>query len=491
MPEAKPKPKSKNKSKIRSRPSRFDIGTLRKFMQTPMEWWVPIESESEIHEGTVIRKIDVPYAPEHYYYIRSDVPIEGKYSTYSIDGTHEPEIPASVIVQEYQRFIGPTTKYALPAISAAKPPEPEVKVEPEAKVEPEDPEKIRALKEQMAARKQEKKATPSKKVAVIAAKEDLPADREKSEQKLIATVEKKRKQKQKQQVEALATLDEARVSEEKKLLQAACLALAYAFGKDAPEVCDTRYTEGIEHLATDVVIGKMSHQDAIAAIVSQIQADAEKKEIGTKPATTKDRKPDKEIDTRLARVETDIKALDTQIARLTTHVENVLKRWEMISPFIPSNRIQYFETPKHKRDAEKGGKVGIISYQTGTVEKIPTEKTLDEIKDTQVLFVQNGICIHFKDSVARQLHIEIAKHIDSKPEDVWGYNMVTGKCYFDPSDEPGYDYVRCFDLTRPRTDRPYTAAGGRIKNPGKFVKTISDMFKDDVLIVVAEGAELA
>ncbi len=464
---------------------RFNKGILRKYLQTPAEQWIPIESEDDIHRGMVIRNPAEPENPVYYLYVLTDAAEGGYHLVRALDGTRESKIAPSALARRYQQFAGPTTKTGLPSTrKPAKtpiPPPSKSPAKPKAK-DPENAKKIQILKDQMALRKRGQQT--------LAAREDPPAEREKSEKKLIAKIEERRKKEQQRQFDALANLDEVKVAEEKKLLQAACLALAYAFGEDAPDACDTTYAEIVEHLATDVVLGKFSHKNAVAAIVTRIRSDAEKKNL-VATTTAKQDVATTGIDTRLSKVEKDIKSLDKQISRMTTHMENVLKRWEAISPFIPSNSIQYFETAKHKRSPKKGGNIGVISYHTGSVKKIPTDKGLDEIVETQVLFVQNGICIHFKNSVAKQLHIDIAELIGSNPEKVWGYDMDTGECYFDASEEPGYDYVRCFDLTRSRFDQPYVASGGRIKNPKRFLKTISDKFGKDILVAVTTGAELA
>lgn len=460
---------------------RFNKGTLKKYMQAPADQWAPIESADDVHKGMVIRNPDEPENPAYYLYVTTDVPDKGHHLVRALDGTRESKITPGAFPKRFQQFIGPV-KGGLPE----KQESPKAPIPPPEKPDKdsadEKTEKMQELKKQMARRKGVQQS--------LVAPESTPEEREKREAKLAAEVEKRRKAEHKQQQDALKNLDHEKVAEEKKLLQAACLALAYAFGKDAPDACDTAYAEVINHMATDVVLNKVSHTDAVAAIVARIRADADAKAVTTAKSADQD-KTTKAIDTRLTQVEKDIKSLDKQISRMTTHMESVLKRWEAISPFIPSNAIQYFETSKHKRPSAKGGNLGVISYQTGNVEKIPTDKNLDEIVETRVLSVKNGLCIHFNQSEAEAVHNSIASAMGLDPKQLWGYDPETQECYAEKSEEPGYTFVRCFDLTRSVTTNPYEAAGGRIKNPKMLVNILRKKHKDKVLVVVPEGAELA
>lgn len=468
--------------------NRFNKATLRKYMQVPKDRWSPIPSPDDIHMGMVIRNPDEPDNPVFYLYVMTETPVKGHHLVKSLDGTRESKVMPKALVKRYHYYTGPSTPAGLPTETEPKkapiPPPPQKTDKKSGDAD--TAARLKDLKEHMERRKTAQQLIDEAKPAI--------EERKRRERLLAESAEKRRVAEKRKMLDALETLDKDRVDEEKKLLQAACLALAYAFGKDAPDACDTTYAEIINHMATDVVLGKITHTDAVAAVVARIRADADKKAIET--ATTDDTKRQNKtstvIDARLTQVEKDIKSLDKQISRMTTHMENVLKRWEAISPFIPTNTIQYFESSKHKRSTKKGGTIGITSYQTGNIEKIETDKSLDDIGDsTRVLFVKNGICIHFKQSVAKDLHISIASHMGYDPKSVWGYDFDTDECLFDKSDEKGYDYVRCFDLTRSDTNEPYKAAGGRISDPARLVKRIRSKFKDNVLVVVTEGADLA
>ncbi len=457
---------------------RFNKGTLKKYMQAPADQWIPIESADDVHKGTIIRKPDEPENPVYYLYVLTDTPDKGHHLVRALDGTRESKITPDKFPRLYHQFVGPTK----PEVTAAQKVPTKPIPPPATGVDTTDPKKMQKLKEQMARRKEVQMAlTPS---------ESTPEEREKREAKLAADIEKHRKLEKQQHQNSLKNLDEEKIAEEKKLLQAACLALAYAFGSKAPDACDTTYAEIVNHMSTDVVLGKITHQDAVAAIVARIRADAETQgtaaeKTGAQGAAVKG------IDTRLTRVETDIKHLDTQLSRMTTHMESVLKRWEAISPFLPSNAIQYFETTKHHRMEKKGGTLGVMSYQTGNVEKVPTDKNLDEIIGTQVLSVKNGLCIHFNPSEAAAVHEAIAAAMELKPENLWGYDYETKECHFDKSEEKGFKYVRCFDLTRSTMSAPYKAAGGRIKAPRALVSRLQRSHKGKVMVIVPPGADLA
>ena len=321
--------------------------------------------------------------------------------------------------------------------------------------------------------------------------EEDPAIREKREKQLLSEISKRQAEKKKEQQAALEKLDQEKVAEERKLLQSACLALAYAFGSDAPDACDTEYADIIQHMAADVVLGKIAHKDAVAAITERICADSEKRRAldiiqrgGKSPA-------DPEIDKRLARVEGDIKNLGDQISTMTTHMESVLKRWEAISPFIPRNVVRYYDATEARSKGERGGVIGISSFETGKVEKVPTKKDIDEISDTAILYVKNGLCIHFNQAEAGAIHSEIAEAMGVEPTSLWGYNYDTGVAMFDESTEPGFTFARCFDLRRSDVGAPFRAAGGRIKHPSRMVSRIKKAVGKKVRIVIPPGVDLA
>ncbi|NMD39105.1 MAG: cell envelope integrity protein TolA [Christensenellaceae bacterium] len=318
--------------------------------------------------------------------------------------------------------------------------------------------------------------------------EEDPAIRERREKQLLSEISKRQAEKKKEQQAALEKLDQEKVAEERKLLQSACLALAYAFGSDAPDACDTEYADIIQHMAADVVLGKIAHKDAVAAITERICADSEKRRAldiiqkgGKSPA-------DPEIDKRLARVEGDIKNLGDQISTMTTHMESVLKRWEAISPFIPRSAVRYYEQTKGEKGA---GVLGISSIQTGTVEQIPTDMSISEMHDTAILYVKNGLCIHFKDVDIEYVHNTISEAMGITPDMLWGYDPTTKVILIGSSDETGFDRMRCFDLVRKKTTEPFAAAGGRIPGPRRMVSRLQSKLGDRVKIVIPEGVNLA
>lgn len=461
---------------------KFGIIAERAYRNTPEVWWAPIKSHKDIHQGMIFRlkkeiqesgtSHDISYGvvmsddPTHYF---------DEWECQELSGATGPcFMPNGYIIQKYDKYVGPREKNGLPpppskrAKSPAKPKKPV----PPPKTPP-------------------PKGARGKVQSTLTPPEEDPAIREKREKQLLSEISKRQAEKKKEQQAALEKLDQEKVAEERKLLQSACLALAYAFGSDAPDACDTEYADIIQHMAADVVLGKIAHKDAVAAITERICADSEKRRAldiiqkgGKSPA-------DPEIDKRLARVEGDIKNLGDQISTMTTHMESVLKRWEAISPFIPRNVVRYYDATEARSKGERGGVIGISSFETGKVEKVPTKKDIDEISDTAILYVKNGLCIHFNQAEAGAIHSEIAEAMGVEPTSLWGYNYDTGVAMFDESTEPGFTFARCFDLRRSDVGAPFRAAGGRIKHPSRMVSRIKKAVGKKVRIVIPPGVDLA
>ncbi len=458
---------------------KFGIIAERAYRNTPEVWWAPIKSHKDIHQGMIFRlkkeiqesgtSHDISYGvvmsddPTHYF---------DEWECQELSGATGPcFMPNGYIIQKYDKYVGPREKNGLPpppskrAKSPAKPKKPV----PPPKTPP-------------------PKGARGKVQSTLTPPEEDPAIREKREKQLLSEISKRQAEKKKEQQAALEKLDQEKVAEERKLLQSACLALAYAFGSDAPDACDTEYADIIQHMAADVVLGKIAHKDAVAAITERICADSEKRRAldiiqrgGKSPA-------DPEIDKRLARVEGDIKNLGDQISTMTTHMESVLKRWEAISPFIPRSAVRYYEQTKGEKGA---GVLGISSIQTGTVEQIPTDMSISEMHDTAILYVKNGLCIHFKDVDIEYVHNTISEAMGITPDMLWGYDPTTKVILIGSSDETGFDRMRCFDLVRKKTTEPFAAAGGRIPGPRRMVSRLQSKLGDRVKIVIPEGVNLA
>ena len=429
--------------------NRFNKATLRKYMQVPKDRWSPIPSPDDIHMGMVIRNPDEPDNPVFYLYVMTETPVKGHHLVKSLDGTRESKVMPKALVKRYHYYAGPSTPAGLPTETKPKkapiPPPPQKTDKKSGDAD--TAARLKDLKEHMERRKTAQQLIDEAKPAI--------EERKRREQLLAEGAEKRRVAEKRKMQDALKTLDKDRVDEEKKLLQAACLALAYAFGKDAPDACDTTYAEIINHMATDVVLGKITHTDEDAAVVARIRADADKKAVET--ATTDDTKRQKTstvIDTRLTQVEKDIKSLDKQISRMTTHMENVLKRWEAISPFIPTNAIQYFESSKHKRSTKKGGTIGVTSYHTGNIEKIKTDKSLDDIGDSTRVLLKNGSVSILNRAWRKTSTYLSPRHMGYDPKSVWGYDFDTDECLFDKSDEKGTTTSGALTLPDPTRTNP-------------------------------------
>ncbi len=450
--------------------------TLSKYMNTPPEQWMPIESANNIYFGMVARDPRAINNPASYIYIMSDIPnADGTINVKGIDGKSKLTHETPQYISKIDYYTGVKTDPTPSRKDGGRKPIPPPSTSP--------PETVETPKE-------DRPPKPRTKQTTFVMPEEDPIKREQREKHLIDEIAKRQEAAERKRRKALDELDHEKVAEEKRLLQAACLALAYAFGKDAPDACDTQYADIIQHMAADVVLDRISHQDAIAAITKRIRADAEEKQLD---GVTKD-VPDESsqvIDSRLTKVERDIENLGTQISKMTTHMESVLKRWEAISPFIPRNVIRYYDASKTRKTEERGGVIGISSFETGKVEKIPTDKKIGELSDTEITYIKNGLCIHFNQPEAEAIHAEVAAAMGTTPESLWGYNYDTGAIMFDESDEPGYKYIRCFDLTRQSTSLPYRAAGGRIKHPKRMVNRIKGAVGDRALIVTPPGVDLA
>jgi hypothetical protein len=78
-------------------------------------------------------------------------------------------------------------------------------------------------------------------------------------------------------------------------------------------------------------------------------------------------------------------------------------------------------------------------------------------------YITNGFCIHFTENAAGEVHRIIAEAFGTVPE-----KMYDSKS---PSVIEKYAYMVCFDLTRKRPDKPFMAAGGRIK-PTDLINSI-------------------
>lgn len=495
---------------------RFNQGTLKKYMQTPDSQWVPIKSPDDVHSGMVIRSFTDPNDPLLYLYVTTDTPVGGYHILKPLGGsstrlpTSEIRIMPSAFPKRYHQFVGPTSADGLPLTTTAPqeeeptqpPAAPAAPTAPAAPAAPAAPskgkKKIDVLKEEMAAiqakRKPpepesppKRKSSPKSKSPPKPSEEKIQTEREAT---LAAELEKERKAEELAARKALKTLDKEKVKEETKLLQAACFALAHAFGEAAPEACDTIYAKTVSDLATDVVLGKISHNDAIASIVATVRADAESKGLAA-IATPAPAKGAKKHEDRIDQVEKDIKHLDAQVTRMATHLESVLKRWESIAPKIPTNTIKYFEAPRAKRSTPEGSTIGVMSYTTGEVEKIRTTQTPAEIKDGTILSITNGLCIHFNQSNAEGVHAAIADAMGVAPENLWGYDFKTKEVHAAESEEEGFAFVRCFTLSRSSGNAPFHAAGGRLAHPSVLVSSLKQKYGDSVLIVVPEGVVLA
>lgn len=436
--------------------------------RAPQSAWGRISSVADLRGGMIIRTDCLSNNTHYYYYVTTTIPDDdGVIRVIRIDGTGESVITVDELSQQfYSYYTG-----ELPDVGKPKTPK-------------------------------RSKKSPVEPVPVPAPIEPAPVIDRQIER--LAELDKKKRK------PPAEPTDAARIEEETRLLRTACLAVAYAFGGgEISEACDADYNQMVSQIAERVVSGDITHEQAVAEIVTRIRADAESVPPARKKAAPKAgaEKP-VAIDKSVAK---EIKRIDARIDEMTEKIEHFLSRWEEISPTLPVNEIKFVATPLRppsKRPQseedfqpgvippptkERAGGVGYASYKTGELNVVPVPAGAKlPISDT--LYVKDGLCIHFTKDVATHLHFIFARALGTKPDALFGVDLKTGECYLDESDLPGFDYVRCFDLTRPRLGAPFKAAGGRIAEPSQLLKEIIETFHrtpEKVKITVVEGASLA
>lgn len=491
--------------------SEFPIGkqTANRYLRYPDEHWRPLTRSDVLAKGMVIRRTAEPTNPETLFYIITDQSSKhGMHTLRRVNGTRELDLLTPKIQSEYSVYIGPPEK--------KKSTEPEG--DPATEPTPEDVERAKVIAEQAKAREEMKRAPPGglhikggeKLLEKIKAGESTrPADQvstgQDSEPEPKETKPRGRPRKtpdppaqtfKTPDAEAIRkvaelgekisgklpkTANERKVKEEEeRLLMTACAALVIGSGSvpDA-KVCEESFKDKISNLANAVALREITHDDAVKEIVRLVKDELEKK--GAKQFSAKETK-------RIEQLETSVVNISKKLDQMNQQMRNVLIRWEQISPVLPTSHVQYYL--KDRKKGRKGGKVGVTSYHTGRVEAVDTEKSLDEMDETLVLYIKNGLCFHMKAEDIPTFHDLYADALGKDPEMVYGFDLETGDIMYDPSDISGYDYTLCVDLTRRKADQPYMAAGGRVQHPRAWVRAVERELPN-VKIDITDDADLA
>lgn len=488
--------------------SEFPIGkqTANRYLRYPDEHWRPLTRSDVLAKGMVIRRTAEPTNPETLFYIITDQSSkQGMHTLRRVNGTRELDLLTPKIQSEYSVYIGPPEK--------KKSTEPEG--DPATEPTPEELERAQVIAEQKQMQDEMKRAPPGglhikggdkllEKIkagestrpadpvstgqgAKPAPKETKPRGRpRKTPEQTFKTPDAETIRKVAELGEKISgklpkTTSERKVKEEEeRLLMTACAALVIGSGSipDA-QMCEETFKDKIGHLANAVALHEITHDDAVREIVRLVKQELEKK--GAQQFSPKETK-------RIEQLETSMVSISKKLDQMNNQMKNVILRWEQISPVLPTSHVQYYL--KDRKKGGKGGKVGVTSYHTGRVEQVDTEKSLDEMDETLVLYIKNGLCFHIKSDDIPTFHELYADALDKEPEMVYGFDAETGDIMYDVSDTSGYDYMLCVDLTRRKADLPYAAAGGRVPHPRAWVRAVERQLPK-VKIDVTDDAELA
>ena len=497
----------------------FPIGKqiVNRYLRYPDEHWKPLTRSDALARGMVVRRTSDPQNPESLFYILTDQPnSHGMYSLRRVDGTREIDLLTPRIQNEYSRYIGSPSEKTETSSEGG---------DPKPIKTPEETERAKVIVEQRELQEEMKRAPPGglhvKGAGTLLEKiksgeSTRPADPAStghvaqpspsqppkprgrprtepptrpstppipSKEPDADTIRKVAEFGEKISGKIPKSANEKKVKEEEeRLLTAACAALVLGSGSvpDA-KACEETFKETINRLANAVALRELTHDDAIKQIVQVIKAALDEK--GSDAFSSKEAaKAEKRID----KIEGSVTILSQKLDQMNNQMRQVLLRWEQISPILPTSHVQYYLKDRKK----KGGKVGMTSYHTGRVESVDTEKSLDEMDETLVLYVKSGLCFHFNEKDAPMFHELYARTLNKEPENVYGYDAETGDINYEESSLPGYTYSLCVDLTRRKTEDPYMAAGGRIQHPRAWVKNVEKSLPG-VKIEITDDAELA
>jgi hypothetical protein len=496
----------------------FPIGTqtVNRYLRYPDEHWQPLTRSDILKRGMVVRKTADPKNPETLFYILTDQPnSHGMYSLRRVNGTREIDLLAPRIQNEYSHYVGTPSEKSTDSTEGGQ----------KTTKNPEETERAKVIVEQRELQEEMKRAPPGglhvKGAGTLLEKiksgeSTRPADPAStghvaqpspsqppkprgrprkepptrpptpptpSKEPDAETIRKVAEFGEKISGKIPKSVNEKKVKEEEeRLLTAACAALVLGSGSvpDA-KACEETFKETINRLANAVALRELTHDDAIKQIVQVIKAALDEK--GSDAFSSKEAaKAEKRID----KIEGSVTILSQKLDQMNNQMRQVLLRWEQISPILPTSHVQYYLKDRKK----KGGKVGMTSYHTGRVESVDTEKSLDEMDETLVLYVKSGLCFHFNEKDAPMFHELYARTLNKEPENVYGYDAETGDINYEESSLPGYTYSLCVDLTRRKTEDPYMAAGGRIQHPRAWVKNVEKSLPG-VKIEITDDAELA